>query len=104
MEGSFSPELLSASLCLDPTIPGGAGDVTWCLGTFIMLPDRDLLCQVSLEINVIITNNGNNNDNSKVLEYSRALARDQNNIVLSTAKPFLSPLESGTNKVTKAWE
>lgn len=59
---------------------------------------RDPLRQVSLETNVIIVNNGNNKDNnSKILEYSRALAVDQHNIVLDTAKPFPSPLESETN-------
>ena len=70
-----------------------------------MLLDRDLLRQVSVEMNVIITNNGNHNDNNnKILEYSGTLAMDQNNIVLGTAKPFPSPLESEMNKVTKAWE
>lgn len=70
-----------------------------------MLPDRDPSCQVSLEIKIIITNNGNNNDNnSKIPEYSGALAMDQNKIVPGTAKPFPSPVESETNKVTNAWE
>lgn len=70
-----------------------------------MLLDRDPLSQVSLEINVIILNNGNNNyNNNKILEYSGALAMDRNNIVLGTAMPFPSPLESEMNKVTKAWE
>lgn len=70
-----------------------------------MLLGRDPLCQVSLGIKIIITNNGNNNDNNnKILEYSGALAMDQNNIVPGTAKAFPSPVESETNKVTNGWE
>lgn len=70
-----------------------------------MLLDRDLLCQVSLGIKIIITNSGDKNDNNnKILEYSGALAMDQNSIVPGTAKPFPSPVESETNKVTNARE
>lgn len=54
---------------------------------------------------VIIPSNGNTSDNSiKAQQCFGALALDQNYIVLGTAKPFPSPLESGMNKITKAWE
>lgn len=54
---------------------------------------------------VITPNNGDISDNSnEVQQYSGALALDQNYIVLGTAKPFPSPLESGMNKITKGSE
>lgn len=103
MERSFPSYVPCASLHLGP----GDAPASLVVPMMYLVPGHSFTGQGSVRsgFNVIIPNSANTRDNSsKVQQCSGSLVLDQNYIMLGTVKPFPSPLESGMNKITKAWE